>query len=211
MRRILVEHGYTHSFCTPHIWKNLPANNVANIPLMTAALQTELENQNIALKLFPGGENNIQPELFQTFPDAVVTFGMNRKFVLIDLWADKLPEFFTTQREVASVAGIDGDPGTSRADARGAGRSRDRRILHGTWRADAGQSRTASAMPRTPTLDALPSICSNRIAISVSAATCMGSGQCHRDCAGLKRVAEAAGDAKFKELTWDNPKRCWRT
>ena len=56
--RLLVERGYTHTFCTPHIWTSLPANTVINIPTMTAALQTELDRQNIPLKLFPGGENN---------------------------------------------------------------------------------------------------------------------------------------------------------
>jgi protein-tyrosine phosphatase len=94
--RILVENGYTHSFCTPHIWSSYPANTVANIPRMTAALQQSLDAEKIPLKLIPGGENNIQPELFNTNADQIVTYAMNRKFVLIDLWADKLPDFFAT-------------------------------------------------------------------------------------------------------------------
>ena len=92
--RLLVENGYTHSFCTPHIWTNLPGNTVAGIPKMVSALQKEFDSRNIALKLVPGGENNIQPGLFRTKPDEVVTVGMNRKYVLIDLWAERLPDFF---------------------------------------------------------------------------------------------------------------------
>ena len=150
LRRILVEHGYTHSFCTPHIRNNLPANNVTNIPLMTAALQTELDNQNIALKLFPGGENNIQPDLIQTSPDAVVTFGMNRKFVLIDLWADKLPAFFASNVKWLQSLGLTvilAHP----EQMRRAGRSRDRRIFHGIGVLLQGNLACFSDAPHTDT------------------------------------------------------------
>jgi protein-tyrosine phosphatase len=94
--RVLVENGYTHSFCTPHIWKSFPANNVSNIPRMTAALQKELDANRIPLQLIPGGEINIQPEIFETVEAEVVTFAMHNRFCLVDMWAEKLPEFFTT-------------------------------------------------------------------------------------------------------------------
>ena len=42
----------------------------------------------------PGGEINLVPELMRTPPEAVVSYGMNRKFVLADIWADRLPDFF---------------------------------------------------------------------------------------------------------------------
>jgi protein-tyrosine phosphatase len=33
--RMLVGAGYTHAFCTPHIWPNLPGNNVEEIARRT--------------------------------------------------------------------------------------------------------------------------------------------------------------------------------
>jgi protein-tyrosine phosphatase len=204
--RILVEHGYTHSFCTPHIWKNLPANNVTNIPLMTAALQTELDNQNIALKLFPGGENNIQPDLIQTSPDAVVTFGMNRRFVLIDLWADKLPAFFASNVKWLQSLGLTvilAHPERMRAV------QDDPEIVEYFTALGVllqGNLACFSDAPHTDT---------RRVAeyfLEQDCYFCVGSdlhglGSMPSRLRGLARVAEAAGDAKFKELTWDNPKR----
>src|SRR5215471_14728202 len=81
--RVLVENGYTHSFCTPHIWQSHPANNVTNIPRMTSALQKELDAKGIALKLIPGGEINIQPEIFRNDADETVTYAMAKKFALV--------------------------------------------------------------------------------------------------------------------------------
>jgi protein-tyrosine phosphatase len=92
--RLLVEAGYTHSFCTPHIWPNLPENNVVNIPKRVAALQSELDRAAISLRLIPGGEINLRPETVRVGGDEVVTYGMSRKHVLFDLWADKIPPFF---------------------------------------------------------------------------------------------------------------------
>jgi len=92
--RVLVEYGYTHSFCTPHIWPNLPANSVKKIPQYVDALQAVLDREQIPLKLIPGGEINIHPTLTQTPPEEIVTCAMARKYALVDLWADRLPEYF---------------------------------------------------------------------------------------------------------------------
>lgn len=92
--RLLVENGYTHSFCTPHIWPSNPQNNVGQVATFTAALQLELDTNKIPLKVLPGGELNVRPDLMKTPPDEVVTYAMQRKFALADLWADRLPDFF---------------------------------------------------------------------------------------------------------------------
>lgn len=92
--RVLVREGYTHSFCTPHVWPNLPNNNVKTIPKRTAALQKVLDDASIALRLLPGGEINLRADAVDTDPADLVTFAMAGKFVLIDLWADRLPAFF---------------------------------------------------------------------------------------------------------------------
>lgn len=92
--RMLVAAGYTHSFCTPHIWPNLPENTVAKIPRQVAALQAALDDAAVPLALIPGGEINLHVDTSLTALEAIVSFGMLRKFVLIDLWADNLPPYF---------------------------------------------------------------------------------------------------------------------
>jgi protein-tyrosine phosphatase len=92
--RQMVAAGYTHSFCTPHIWPSLPDNVAAKIAENVAKLQRELDQHAIPLRLFPGGELNMTPATPDLAVDEIVSYGMQRKHVLIDLWADKLPPFF---------------------------------------------------------------------------------------------------------------------
>ena len=93
--RLLVDAGYTHSFCTPHIWPGLPDNRIENIVRWTAELQRELDNAALPLRLIPGGEINLVSDYHRTTaPEEVVTYGMAGQYVLFDLWADTLPEHF---------------------------------------------------------------------------------------------------------------------
>jgi protein-tyrosine phosphatase len=92
--RLMVAAGYTHSFCTPHVWPHLTGNTVRNIPLQTARLQEALDLAGVRLKLVPGGELNLRPDTPETTEDSVVSYGMRRQYVLVDLWADTLPAFF---------------------------------------------------------------------------------------------------------------------
>ncbi len=90
----LVEAGYTHSFCTPHIWPSLPGNTTASIVERVGRMQTLLEQANVSLRLIPGGEMNFRPD-FKSAPDEiVVTYAMAGRYALVDLWAEKLPPFF---------------------------------------------------------------------------------------------------------------------
>lgn len=92
--RELVAAGYTHSFCTPHIWPSLPNNTVAHIVQWTASLQKSFDKAKIPLKLIPGGELNLRPELAELSLDEMPTFGMSKKYLLADLWAERLPTWF---------------------------------------------------------------------------------------------------------------------
>jgi len=89
--RALVRAGYTHAFCTPHVWPNLPDNNAREIRLRTATLQSELNAAGVALTLLPGGENNLMsawPEIGRKRSEDVVTYNLAGKYVLFDFWAD---------------------------------------------------------------------------------------------------------------------------
>jgi protein-tyrosine phosphatase len=57
--RELVKAGYTHSFCTPHIWPSLPGNTIASIVANVARLQKEFDAAGVPLSLIPGGARRI--------------------------------------------------------------------------------------------------------------------------------------------------------
>jgi protein-tyrosine phosphatase len=94
--RQLVAAGYTHCFCTPHIWKSLPNNRPGKIPAMVDALQQALNDARIPLTLLPGGENNFT-ELSHLADGDIVTYQMANRWVLIDIWTDILPRYFYEQ------------------------------------------------------------------------------------------------------------------
>ena len=92
--RMMAKAGYTHIFCTPHIWPNLPHNTVSGIAAATARLQVALDEANVPLKLYPGGELNLRSEITSVPIDRIPTFAMAGKHCMFDLWADRLPPFF---------------------------------------------------------------------------------------------------------------------
>lgn len=92
--RVLVGQGYTHSFCTPHIWPSLPENTPSNIRRRVAELQAALDAASIPLRLLAGGELNLREDTLSTLPESLVSYDMAGRFVLMDLWAEKIPPFF---------------------------------------------------------------------------------------------------------------------
>ena len=89
--RRLVEAGYSHSFCTPHIWPNLPDNTIEGIAGRVVALQDELDRAGIPLRVIPGGELNLRPDIIDTPPDQIPTYGMARRYCLFDIWVTVSP------------------------------------------------------------------------------------------------------------------------
>ena len=92
--RMLVEAGYSHSFCTPHFWPNLPHVKPANIIRWTGELQAHLDSQGIDLKLMPGAELNLRPQLLDAPKEEIPTYGMRGRYCIFDIWADRVPPFF---------------------------------------------------------------------------------------------------------------------
>lgn len=90
----LVEAGYTHSVCTPHVWPSLPSNNPQIIPHRVGELQRVLDERGIALRLIPGGEMNLTEKTEHLDANEIVTYAMAGRYVLIDLWAQQLPAHF---------------------------------------------------------------------------------------------------------------------
>lgn len=90
----LVEAGYTHSACTPHIWPNLTRNTPENIPQWTSRLQEVLDKANIPLRLIAGAEHNLHPRIMRQSRETLMTYGGNSRYFLMDLWAPTLPPWF---------------------------------------------------------------------------------------------------------------------
>ena len=204
--RLLAERGYTHSFCTPHIWRNLPANSVANIPKMVAMLQAALDEQQISLKLIPGGEINLVADLLHTVAEEIVSFAMNRKYCLIDLWADKLPDFFATNVKWLQSLGLTvilAHPERMRAVQDDPDITETVAELGVLLQGNLG---CFSDAPHTHTRRTA------ELLLERDAYFCVGS-DLHNLASlpgrldGLTRVREAAGEEKFRVLTWENPSK----
>jgi len=92
--RELIAAGYTHGFCTPHLWPNLVDVTRSEVARRTAELQREFDAAGVPCRLLPGGELNLH-EHVQRMPEAqLISMGLANRFILVDIWADRLPEFF---------------------------------------------------------------------------------------------------------------------
>jgi protein-tyrosine phosphatase len=92
--RRMASAGYSHIFCTPHVWPSNPHVTIDAILGWTQRLQESLDANGIVLRLMPGGEINLNAHALQMPAPAIPTYAMARKHVLIDMWADKLPPLF---------------------------------------------------------------------------------------------------------------------
>src|SRR5258706_14750551 len=89
--RALTRDGYTHAYCTPHVWPNLPENNAREIRERVANLQSAFDAAEVGLTLLSGGENNLLsawPGLAGLRREDVVTYGLLGRWVLFDFWTD---------------------------------------------------------------------------------------------------------------------------
>lgn len=82
----LVERGYSHLVCTPHVWPNLPHNHTREIARRVVELQTHLTSSGVPLTLLTGGEINLQPGLLRVHPDTLPTYGLRGTHFLVDAW-----------------------------------------------------------------------------------------------------------------------------
>lgn len=92
--RVLVENGYTHAFCTPHIWPSYPHITRSAIPQWTTALQHALDAADVDLTLVPGGEMSLHPKITGAGSDYLVSYALRGRYALIDIWCDECPAFF---------------------------------------------------------------------------------------------------------------------
>ncbi|CAN5407868.1 hypothetical protein BH10PLA1_BH10PLA1_13520 [soil metagenome] len=92
--RRLVAAGYTHSFCTPHAWPSFPDVTRDHVVQWVAALQREVDAAGIPLKLIPGAEHNFYAKFQKLNESQIISAALAGKYVLADLWASEIPDFF---------------------------------------------------------------------------------------------------------------------
>ncbi len=93
--RMLVAAGYTHSFCTPHVWPSYANITRENVAHWTAALQEEFRFAKVPLTLLPGGELNLHANVIEQGAKAIIPMALDEKYVLADIWANVLPGFLS--------------------------------------------------------------------------------------------------------------------
>ena len=91
--RVLVANGYTHAFCTPHIWPSYKGISRTSVPRWCALLQKEFERNDVPLKLLPGGELNLYTGVTKTPDEEIVPLNLGG-YQLVDMWASEIPPFF---------------------------------------------------------------------------------------------------------------------
>lgn len=95
--RMLVEHGYTRSFCTPHFGdSDAYTTTPVEVARRVAELQRAATEAGIAISLKPGGELRLSPEMIEMLPtEHVPSYGNAKKYVICDLWEHEWPEWGT--------------------------------------------------------------------------------------------------------------------
>ena len=133
----------------------------------------------VPLQLLPGGEINLREDTPWTRPGVRSSpTAWRGQFVLIDLWAEKLPPFFDPTVRWFQGHGVKVDPRPPRADAGGAARPAAGRPLRRDRPAAPGQPpmlRRPARHADAPRRGAVPAA---RVATSCSAATCTTSRRC---------------------------------
>lgn len=93
----LVEAGFTHAFCTPHVQPDHPHNNVRRTPAAVARLQGVLDAAGVPLTLLPGGEIRLGTETISTPTDDLCLYNMGSsrggRFLLFDTWERECPAY----------------------------------------------------------------------------------------------------------------------
>jgi protein-tyrosine phosphatase len=92
--RALAAAGYSDCVCTPHVWPNLAAQTRDNVVRWVGDLQQAYDEANVGIKLWPGSELNLSPAVMQTPPQRIITYALRDRHILVDMWADTLPEWF---------------------------------------------------------------------------------------------------------------------
>lgn len=103
--RRMVAAGYSDLVCTPHVWPDMPHNNPRDTPTRVAALQRELDRNDVALRLHVGGEINLRPHTADNLEQLLTYRGAGRH-LLVDFWFPELPDWFDSVLDRLQESGL---------------------------------------------------------------------------------------------------------
>jgi protein-tyrosine phosphatase len=204
--RMLIAAGYTHAFCTPHVWPGFPNISAPNIAAWTQTLQEEFGFAKVPLTLIPGGELNINADVLNYPEEKIVSMALAGRYILTDIWCERLPAFFEPVIRLLQSRGLTvilAHPERCRAiqdEPELADRFAEMGILlQGNLQcfADKPEAHTRRVAEQY--------LCENRYFL-LGSDTHDPQGLISR-LEGLKRAIELAGAAKIDELTIANPRR----
>lgn len=94
MARDAVADGVTHALMTPHHMNGRYVNHASDVVKLTADFQTELNNANIPLTVFPSQEVRINGGLLSALDDDdILTTDEQGTYILIEFPSDDVPAF----------------------------------------------------------------------------------------------------------------------
>ncbi|MBJ7673427.1 tyrosine-protein phosphatase [Weissella confusa] len=94
MARDAVADGVTHALMTPHHMNGRYVNHASDVINLTADFQTELNNANIPLTVFPSQEVRINGGLLSALDDGdILTTDEQGTYILIEFPSDDVPAF----------------------------------------------------------------------------------------------------------------------
>jgi protein-tyrosine phosphatase len=91
---MLVNAGYSHCFCTPHIWPSDLRQTRDTVRQWTNQLQSALDAAGVPLRLMPGSELNLHKDVTHMPQERIISAALAGKYILVDMWAEKLPNWF---------------------------------------------------------------------------------------------------------------------
>ena len=94
MARDAVADGVTHALMTPHHMNGRYVNHASDVIKLTADFQTELNNANIPLTVFPSQEVRINGDLLSALDEGdILTTDDQGMYILIELPSNDVPSF----------------------------------------------------------------------------------------------------------------------
>ena len=95
MARAAAADGITQMIATPHVISTSFPNSREQIMAAVISLRKELQQQQIPLEIFPGGEYRLEADLPQRIQQGrVLTLNDSTRYILIELPSSVLPPFF---------------------------------------------------------------------------------------------------------------------
>lgn len=104
--RVWKEQGYTHLFCTPHVWPGMTEVTAEMSRRKTEDLQRAFDEAGVGMTLIPGGELTLHETVMGRGDEHIVSMALGGRYILADLWCHEMPAFFEPTVRWLQVKGL---------------------------------------------------------------------------------------------------------